>query len=110
MKIDFCQSVAESKPIVPDAGNAVGDRDASQVVTGIERFVPDAGDAIRDYDTGQAAAYFKRSVTNVGNAVGDRDASKLTARILDKRGLIFVEQDSIPTAVDRIKRIHCYCC
>ena len=41
---------------VPDAGDAVGDRDAGQAGADIERIVSDAGDAVGDRDAGQAGS------------------------------------------------------
>ena len=50
------QAGAVIERIVPDAGDAVGDRDAGQAGAGSERIVSDAGDAVGDRDAGQAGA------------------------------------------------------
>ena len=45
-----------SNASVPDAGNAVGDRDAGQAEAVIECIIPNAGDAGADSDVGQVLA------------------------------------------------------
>ena len=42
--------------IIPDAGNAIRNRDARQAAAVTEGIIPDAGDAIRNRDARQAAA------------------------------------------------------
>ena len=69
----------EKRNAVPDAGDAVGDRDAGQAGAAIERPVPDAGDAVGDRDAGQAGAARERIVPDAGDAVGDRDAGQAGA-------------------------------
>ena len=49
---------------VPDAGDAVRDRDAGQAAAVIEGRVPDAGDTGRDRDTGQVAAVVEGIITD----------------------------------------------
>ena len=71
--------------------------------------VPDAGDAVGDRDAGQAGAAVERPVPDAGDAVGDRVASGYAPRVLDERGLALVEQDSIHIAIDGIARIHRDC-
>ena len=50
------QAAASPEGPIPDAGDAVGDRDARQATAAIEGRLPDAGDAIRNRDTRQALA------------------------------------------------------
>ena len=103
---DAGQAGAARERPVPDAGDAVGDRDAGQAGAVIERPVPDAGDAVGDRDAGQAGAAIERPVPDAGDAVGDRVASGFAPRTLDERGLALVEQDPIHTAIDGVERIH----
>ena len=71
--------VQPENAVVPDAGDAVGDRDAGQAGAARERIVPDAGDAVGDRDAGQAGAAIERIVPDAGDAVGDRDAGQAGA-------------------------------
>ena len=66
-----------------------------RLVQPCERIVPDAGDAVGDRDAGQAGAVIERIVPDAGDAVGDRVASGFAPRTLDERGLALVEQDPI---------------
>src|SRR2546429_4576415 len=50
---DCCQAGAERERIVPDPGDAVGDRDTGQAGTVLERRVPDAGDARSEEHTSE---------------------------------------------------------
>ena len=54
--VTLVRLVQSSERIVPDAGDAVGDRDAGQAGAVIERMVSDAGDAVGDRDAGQAGS------------------------------------------------------
>ncbi len=94
--------------MVPDAGHAVGDQNASQTCAGGERIAPDAGHAVRDRHAGKTTAGIERLVTDAGHAVGDRVATGLTFRILNQTGLVLIEQDSRHAAVDWIGSIHRY--
>src|SRR5262249_52559369 len=73
-----------------------------------ERRLPDAGDAVGDRDAGQAGAARERIALDAGDAVGDCVASGFAPRILDERGLALVEQDPINTAIDGVDRLHRY--
>ena len=52
--VTLVRLAADRERTVPDAGDAVGDRDVGQAGAAIERTVPDAGDAVGDRDAGQA--------------------------------------------------------
>ncbi len=53
MLVRLVQSI---EGLIPDAGDAIRDRDARQAGAVVEGSSPDAGDAIRDRDTRQAGA------------------------------------------------------
>jgi len=59
IEIDVGQAPAVTKSIIPNAGDAVGERDAGQPGA-IERIVPDAGDAIADRDVWSASSSHKK--------------------------------------------------
>jgi len=69
----------------PDAGDAVGNRDARQVGAAFKRPNPDAGDAVRNRDVGQAGALIKRQRPDASNAVGNRDVCQAGAVIERRR-------------------------
>ena len=54
---------------IPDAGNAVRDRDARQALAALEGSIPDAGDAIRDRDTRQAAGETEGPIPDAGDRI-----------------------------------------
>ena len=78
---DAGQAGAVIERIIPDAGDAVGNRDAGQAGAVIERIIPDAGDAVGNRDAGQAGAVSERIVPDAGDAVGNRDAGQAGAVI-----------------------------
>ena len=53
--------MAFTKGLIPDAGNAVRDRDARQAAAGPEGTTPNADDAVGDRDVRQTAAATKCS-------------------------------------------------
>src|SRR2546425_347375 len=67
-----------------------------------ERMVPDTGDAVGDRDAGQAGATTERIVPDAGDGVWDRVASGFASRTLDKRDLALVEQHPLQAAVGRV--------
>lgn len=58
---------AASKCFVPNAGNAIGDRDADQVVAIRECIVPNTNDVGANSDTGQGGVINKRVISDAGN-------------------------------------------
>ena len=54
--VTLVRLVQPKNAAVPDAGDAVADRDAGQAGAAKEHTVPDAGDAVGDRDAGQAGA------------------------------------------------------
>ena len=56
------------KRFLPDARNAVRDRDARQAAATPKRTLPDPCNAVRDRDARQAAAIVKCIISNSGNA------------------------------------------
>src|SRR5208282_3721953 len=86
LEINSIKAGAISECIVPDAGDAVGDRDIGQAATGIERILADVDDAI-----------------------GNRVASAFAPRALDERGLALVEQDPSHTTIVCIVCSYRYC-
>ena len=53
--------------MVPDAGDAVGDRDARQAGAPIKRIVSDAADAAGNRDACQAGAVGERTIPDCGD-------------------------------------------
>jgi len=104
-EIDSCQIGATRKRIASETRNAcsaLGNRDAGQVGTVLERLVSDADDSVGNRDVGQAAVkkcrlsdngdtggdYYagqgtisERLCPNGGNTVGNRDAGQVRATI-----------------------------
>ncbi len=91
---------------VSDTGKGVGHRDAAQVGAVLKGPDPNRGDVGGDGDTGKFDAAGERVVRNGGHAAGDRIAASSATRILQERGLSFVEQDPLHAAIDRVGRIH----
>ncbi len=60
------QAGAVEEGLIPDAGDAVRDRDARQAGAAPEGPFPDAGDAVRDRDTRQAAAGLEGVIPDAG--------------------------------------------
>ncbi len=69
---------------MPDAGDAVGDRDARQAATAKEGTLPDAGDVVGDCDARQAMTPAEGSLLDGGDAVRDRDTCQVSASIEGK--------------------------
>ena len=82
---DARQATATPKCILPDTRNAVRDRDARQAATTPKRIIPDALNAVSYRDARQAAATPKRILPDTRNAVSYRDARQ--ARAARKRTL-----------------------
>ena len=57
-----------------------------RLVQSAERPLPDAGDAVGDRDAGQAGAGIERIVPDAGDAIGNDVVSGFARRILDERG------------------------
>ena len=108
---DSSQAGAVTERIVPDVGDAIGDRDAGQALAVMERREPDAGDVGAYRDVGQAGAARERRVPDVGDGVGDRVGSSRSAwGILNERPLALVEQDPTHTNIGGIECFHRYRC
>jgi len=73
------QADAPQERIIPDAGDAVADRNAGQAGAATERTAPDAGDAVGDRDAGQAGAARERIDPDACDAVRDRHAGQAGA-------------------------------
>ncbi|MDB0056730.1 DEAD/DEAH box helicase [Akkermansiaceae bacterium] len=73
------QVVASNEGVTPNADDTVRDRDARQTVAAIEGINPDAGDAIRDCDACQAATLTEGALPNAGDAITNRDARQAGA-------------------------------
>jgi len=82
--------------------------DVGQASAEFERIAPDAGDAVGDRDAAQAGAVSERIASDASDAVGDRVGSGFAPRTLDKRVRALVEQDPIHTAIEGVERIHRY--
>ena len=79
---------------------------ARQLAAIVERFLPDAGDAAGDRHAGQLAATGERVTLDAGDAGGDEVGTGLAAGTLDERGLQFIKEHPVRTAVVRICRIY----
>lgn len=66
---------------IPDASDAIADRDIGQTGAIIERHAPDPDDAVRDRDAGQTETFIKQVVFNCGNAFTDHDAGQVGAGV-----------------------------
>ena len=84
------------------AGGVTLEIDSCQAGASAERLVPDAGDAVGNRNAGQAGATTERPAPDVGDVVGNCVTSRFSPRIFNKHGLAFVEQDPIQTAIDGI--------
>jgi len=62
----------------------LADSDTGQANAAIECIVPDAGDADGDRDAGQAAAIIECLLDDVGHAAGGCVTSRLSPRTLDE--------------------------
>ena len=67
---------AVTKRVIPDGGQAVGQREVGQTGTIIERLVPEAGDAAGDRGVGQSTATGERRIPDGRHAVGNNDAGE----------------------------------
>src|SRR5688500_18948720 len=67
----------------PNAGDAIGNRNARQTGAATERGNSDGDEADRDREVVQPGAARERREPDAGDAVGDRVASGFAARILD---------------------------
>ena len=73
------QAGAVSEGLTPDAGDAVGDRDARQAGAVIEGAPPDASDAVTNRDARQAAAATEDATPDAGDAITNGDARQAFA-------------------------------
>ena len=64
---------------IPNACDAVGDRDAREEFTAAKRPIPNACDAVGDRDVCEGFTHAKRTLPNACDAVGDRDVREFFA-------------------------------
>ena len=74
--LNYRQTAAAREGVVPDAGNAVANRDAPQVGAEGEGLSPNADDTIRYRDTRQAAAIIEGVPPDAFNTVRNRNTRK----------------------------------
>ena len=73
------QAAAHNEGVVPETGNAGGDRDARQAAAASEGPLLDAGDAIRNRDARQTGAVREGMLTDAGDTFTNRDARQAFA-------------------------------
>ena len=70
---DARQVLAATEGPLPDVDDAIRNRNTRQSVTAIKGTTPDAGDTIGDRDAGQAATFIEGETPDAGNASANRD-------------------------------------
>ena len=78
MRASLVSRLVQSEGLIPDAGDAIRNRDARQAAQP-EKASPDAGDAITNRDARQAAAVTEGTLPDAGDAIRDRDARQAGA-------------------------------
>jgi hypothetical protein len=76
---NFPKGGAVVEALTPNAGDAIRNRDVSDVAAANEAEIPDAGDAIRNSDACQICAASKSANPDTGGAIRNRDAPQTEA-------------------------------